>query len=224
MHECNYSLLLRTTKLRYCANINTHNRAVESVQGEPVPEKNVHPLTPILIIKHPLSTFSTSYNPQHPPCSIYILDVSFTTTSVHVLFGAPFGLEPSASYFTQSFLFATQARTIATCFAALPRLCHLFLISLSQFNTWKSVFYLNATHPADISHLCWLKFHLILPARNYGNAGTNYNHLSVSVSVCHKSEFQFSDINVSQGSVATYARCGGIFNSQFTANMLKIFQ
>ena len=26
----------------------------------------------------------------------------------------------------------------------------------------------------------------------------------------------FSDINVSQGSVATYARCGGILNNQFT--------
>ena len=41
----------------------THNRAVKSVQGGPGPEKNVHPLTPILIIKHPLSTFSISYNP-----------------------------------------------------------------------------------------------------------------------------------------------------------------
>jgi len=28
-----------------------------------------------------------------------------------------------------------------------------------------------------------------------------------------------SDINVSQGSVAAYARCGGIFNMQLTANL-----
>jgi len=28
-----------------------------------------------------------------------------------------------------------------------------------------------------------------------------------------------SDINVSQGSVATYARSGGIFNNHFTANL-----
>jgi len=28
----------------------------------------------------------------------------------------------------------------------------------------------------------------------------------------------FADINVSQGSVATYARCGGIFNMHLTAN------
>jgi len=31
----------------------------------------------------------------------------------------------------------------------------------------------------------------------------------------------FADINVSQGSVATYARCGGIFNIHFTANLLS---
>jgi len=30
----------------------------------------------------------------------------------------------------------------------------------------------------------------------------------------------FADINVSQGSVATYARCGGMFNIHLTANLL----
>jgi len=34
----------------------------------------------------------------------------------------------------------------------------------------------------------------------------------------------FSDINVSQGSVATYARCGRIFNNHFTTNLLKNLQ
>ena len=29
----------------------------------------------------------------------------------------------------------------------------------------------------------------------------------------------FADINVSQGSVATYARCGGIFDVHLTANL-----
>jgi len=28
----------------------------------------------------------------------------------------------------------------------------------------------------------------------------------------------FADINVSQGSVATYAKCGGSFDNHFTAN------
>jgi len=34
----------------------------------------------------------------------------------------------------------------------------------------------------------------------------------------------FADINVSQGSVATYARCDGIFNTRLTANLPKNFQ
>jgi len=32
--------------------------------------------------------------------------------------------------------------------------------------------------------------------------------------------FSFADINVSQGTVATHARCGGIFNTHLTANLL----
>jgi len=31
----------------------------------------------------------------------------------------------------------------------------------------------------------------------------------------------FADTNVSRGSVAIYARCGGIFNTHLTANFLK---
>ena len=31
----------------------------------------------------------------------------------------------------------------------------------------------------------------------------------------------FADINVSQGSVATYARCCGMFDIRLTANLLK---
>ena len=30
---------------------------------------------------------------------------------------------------------------------------------------------------------------------------------------------QFSDIDISQGSVATYVRCGGIFQYDFVANL-----
>jgi len=40
--------------------------------------RNIHPLTtPILIIRHPLSTSSIYYDPQHPPCSVYVLDSPF---------------------------------------------------------------------------------------------------------------------------------------------------
>jgi len=34
----------------------------------------------------------------------------------------------------------------------------------------------------------------------------------------------FADINVSQGSVPTYAMCGGIFNTHLTANLPKNLQ
>ena len=34
----------------------------------------------------------------------------------------------------------------------------------------------------------------------------------------------FADINVSQGSVATYARCGGIFNIHLTTNFPRNLQ
>ena len=37
-------------------------------------QKNTHPLTPVLIIGHPLSTSSIYYDPQHPQCSVYVLD------------------------------------------------------------------------------------------------------------------------------------------------------
>jgi len=37
----------------------------------------------------------------------------------------------------------------------------------------------------------------------------------------HASDFrQFSDVDVSQGSVATRLRCGGITNDRFVANLL----
>jgi len=34
----------------------------------------------------------------------------------------------------------------------------------------------------------------------------------------------FADINVLQGSVATYARCGGIFNIHLTTNLAENLQ
>jgi len=61
---------------------------------------------------------------------------SFCTTSLHVFFGLPLGLEPSPhipyiSSPNQCLLFATYAHTIATCFAVVSILYHLFLIFLS---------------------------------------------------------------------------------------------
>jgi len=55
--------------------------------------------------------------------------------------------------------------------------------------------------------LIWL---LTTPPRLKYAATLSYN---LSLMAC------FADINVSQGSVATHARCGGIFNSHLTANL-----
>ena len=38
---------------------------------------NIHPLTPIVVISHPLSASSIYYDPQHPPCSNYVPDSLF---------------------------------------------------------------------------------------------------------------------------------------------------
>jgi len=61
---------------------------------------------------------------------------AFCTTSFHVLFSLPLGLEPSTSYSIHSFTqlvssFAAHAHTIATCFAVVSILYHLFLVFLS---------------------------------------------------------------------------------------------
>jgi len=67
--------------------------------------RNIHPLTPIVVINHPLSASSIFYDPWHPPCSVYIPD-SFSTISLQVFFGLHLGLAPSTLYaihfFTQS--------------------------------------------------------------------------------------------------------------------------
>jgi len=43
----------------------------------------------------------------------------------------------------------------------------------------------------------------------------------LSLIAIHISDYQqFSDIHISQGSVATYSRCGGIFKHDFVANLL----
>jgi len=43
--------------------------------------RNIHPLTPILIIEHPLSTSSIYYDPQQSLWSVYVLDSPFPQPS-----------------------------------------------------------------------------------------------------------------------------------------------
>ena len=61
---------------------------------------------------------------------------SFSTISVQVCFGLPLGLAPPLhtpyiSSLNHCLLFTTYAHTIGACFAVVPRLCHLILVSLS---------------------------------------------------------------------------------------------
>ena len=58
-------------------NTHTHNRLTAFTLGLPGwagTRRNIHPLTPILIIGHPLSTSSIYNDPWHPLCSVYVLD------------------------------------------------------------------------------------------------------------------------------------------------------
>jgi len=54
-----------------------------------------------LIINHPLSASSIYYNPQHPPCSIYMLDGLFAQP-LQVLFGLELSTSYSRRFFTRS--------------------------------------------------------------------------------------------------------------------------
>ena len=50
---------------------------------------------------------------------------------------------------------------------------------------------------------------------------TTLPHLKYTATLYFVLKACFADINVSQGSVTTYARCGGIFNIHLTANLSK---
>jgi len=67
--------------------------------------KNIHPLTPIMIINQPLSISSICYDEWHPPFSICEFD-SLSAQPVQVIFSLPLGLELCTSYsihfFTQT--------------------------------------------------------------------------------------------------------------------------
>jgi len=128
---------------------------------------NTHQLTPILIINYPLSASSICCDPWHAPCSIYAPDSLFAQplskfSLVYLLVWHPPLHTPYISSSNHCLPFEAHVYTIATCFVVVPvpRLYHLILVSLSTF-TWNSIFYINATHPSDLSHLCPLKCHLI---------------------------------------------------------------
>jgi len=129
---------------------------VRDYPGEPVPEET---------FAHPPSWSSSAssiyYNPQHPPCSNYVLLSLFAqplsvSSLVYLLVWSLPSTLYSIHFFTNQFLlFATHAHTIVTCFAVVYHLLIVFLL------TPYLELYLNTTHPSDHSHLCSLKCRLI---------------------------------------------------------------
>ena len=117
----------------------THNHLTAFVRdspGRPVPEKNTHPLTPNLIIGHPLSSSSIYNDPWHPLCSFHVLDNPLgqplsRSSLVFFLVLAPELHTPYISSPNHHHLFAAHAHTNTAYSAAKPMLCHLYLVSLS---------------------------------------------------------------------------------------------
>jgi len=112
-----------------------------------------------------LSAFSIYYNPWQPRYSIHVLCSLFPQSlskfsMVCLLAWHPPLHTPYISSPNHYLLFATHAHTIATCFAAVPRLWHLILVSLSTL--YLELYLVTSRHTSSYhSHLCPLKCHLI---------------------------------------------------------------
>jgi len=108
---------------------------VRDYLGEPVPEET---FTHSHLSYHQSSFISFCHLLWSIASSLFNLCAwqSFCTISLQILFGLPLGLTPFTSYSIHFFtnhglLFARHAHTIATCYAVVPRLCYLILVSLS---------------------------------------------------------------------------------------------
>jgi len=123
-----------------------------------------------MILNHSLPASSIIYDPWHPSCSIYVPGSLFPQSLskfslAYLLAWHPSLHTPYSSLLSHCLLFAAHANTIVTCFAVVPKLCHLLQVSFSI---------LYATHPSDHSCLCPLKCHLIF--LSCGPALTSMQH------------------------------------------------
>jgi len=103
--------------------------------------RNIHSLTSCSSII-PYLLPPSIYNPWHPPCSTYVPDHLFPQSLskfslVYLLAWHPPLHTAYISSPNQCLLFTAHAHTIATCFAVVPKLCHLILVS--QPFTWNSI-------------------------------------------------------------------------------------
>jgi len=142
--------------------------------------RNIHPLTPIVVISHPLSASSIFYDPWHLPCSIYMPE-SFSKISIQVFLGLPGTLHSILHTFLHPnivFFFTAHAHTIATCFAVVPKLCHLILVSLS---TLYLELYLVASFSFLMGHVS-LPCNILLHTQLLYNLSLNINEIALLVS------------------------------------------
>jgi len=140
VNACQVPDLIRVSIRNYTTDIHTTVlRLAEFCPRQPRwagNRRNIHPLTPIMVISHPLPASSIYYDPWHPPCLIYVPNSLFPQSLskfslIYLLAKHP----PLHTLYISSpnhwLLFTAHAHTIATCFAVVPRLCHLILVSLS---------------------------------------------------------------------------------------------
>jgi len=95
----------------------------ETTRGWAGTRRNIHPPT-ILIIIQSLSASSIYHDPQHPPCSNYVLGNLFAQplSKSFLIYLLVCTTSYSIHFFTQSMsLFATHAHTSAACLAIVPK-------------------------------------------------------------------------------------------------------
>ena len=102
--------------------------------GRPVPEET-HPLTPILIIGHPLSSSSIYNDQRHPLCSFYVLD----SPLVQPLSRSSLVLDPQL-----------HTPYISSPNHYLPMLCHLYIVSLFPYRPGLTYMQHAASHTTTV--------------------------------------------------------------------------
>jgi len=120
-------------------------------------QKKHSPTHTYLVINHPLSASSIYYDPWHPTYSIYVPDSLFAQSVskfslVYLFAWHPPLHTPYISAPNCCLLFAAHVHTTATCFAVVPRLCPLILLSLSlSFSALYSLQELYVVYVVELS-------------------------------------------------------------------------
>ena len=110
----------------------THNHLTALCPGLPgwvSTRRNIHSHTPILFIRHTLSTSSIYCNAQHPPRSIYVLDSPFQQPfpRLSLVYLLVWNLQLHVPYISSPnhyLLFTTLCLHHCNFFAIVPRICH----------------------------------------------------------------------------------------------------